>query len=159
MKRFILRVILLTFLFFMVPLNVTWGQDLAVFGGARFDDGFHVSFGICKQITSGLWGLSYVNAGEPYVDLNTEVAYLFRPFEKLSIGPLIGGDVEWQNEPGDGIDPVTYILGATGALGTYDIGRGGFWAYYKYRFTTEPNANLYEDGYAVGGGGYWWLDL
>ena len=141
----------------IVFTNVSYGQDKAFFGGMRYDDGFLLSYGTAVPLNDNLWTFEYFTWGDPYGDLNVELAYIVPVYKGLNLGVLAGPNVDWYDDAGDGINPVAYLIGASGGVATWDFGDLGLWGYYKYKFTFDPDGNQYQDGYAAGGGLYVWF--
>lgn len=148
-------------LLLLVPVSVSWGGDNAFFFGGRYDDGFLLSYGTAIDIGPNLWAFEYANWGDPYGEISSEVGYLVKVVDGFSVGPLLGPNVDVY--AGDDFDPVTYVVGASGLLATYEFGLSsdaftnvGTWVYCKYKYNLEKN-NAYQDGWAIGGGIYvWW---
>ncbi len=127
------------------------------FAGARSNDGvFAVSFGFGKPISGSLYLFQYVDAG--YTGTwSSEIAYVFKPLDKLYVGPIAGPNVDWGSTADKGASPLTYLTGAAGALVGYELlSWGGAWGYGKYKFALEEAAT-YRDGYAFGGGLFVWF--
>lgn len=89
-----------------------------------------------------------------YQAFNTEVAYIFQSLvQKFKLGLLAGPNADWAGPyENDNIPAISYLVGAAGGIGTYDVSdKIGLWGYMKYRFAfTEEDA--YKDGYLGGAG-------
>ena len=81
-----------------------------------------------------------------------EIGFMLINRGSLHMAIVAGKGVDWI-EPTAELDIVTYIITATGVICAYDIKeKVGIWTYGKYK--SKAGDNLYEDGYAFGGGIY-----
>jgi len=144
MKTFLVGILI----FMMCGLSFAQDTtDEVFFGGVRYDDGPLLSMGIGTRLFNNLWSFNYVDVGM-YQSANSEFAYLIG-FGKFGFGPIAGPNADWQGTQ-SGETPMTYLVGAGGALVTYDASETwGAWGYYKYKFALQDET-MYKDGNVFG---------
>ena len=124
----------------------------AVFIGARRVEGEAVgSFGFGRRLGGKVWLFS-VNDFGAYASAGVEVAYLWRVVA-LNFGLIAGPNVDTVPVASEA-DPISYLVGAGGALLTYHLEKpAGVWAYYKRKISLGDQTE-YDVSHNFGGGFY-----
>ena len=124
----------------------------AFFYGARNAEGVTTGvLGVGKNLIGHLWAFSINNYGTR-ITIAAELAFLFTagPF---AFGPIAGPNFDSVPVETE-LDPVTYILGAVGAIGSVRISeKSGLWVYYKEIYSDETQ-DEYKIDHSFGGGFY-----
>ena len=122
------------------------------FVGARNAEGVTTgTLGVGKHLMGHLWAFSINDYGSR-TTIAAELAFLFTagPF---AFGPIAGPNMDTvpvETEP----DPVTYILGAVGGIGSVRLSeKSGLWGYYKQIYSDESQ-DEYTIDHSFGGGFY-----
>ena len=137
----------------------------AFFVGGRYvtaetpthETGGSISIGAGHRLGGSLWLFTYGDMGS-YKAASTELAYMFtEPLSALQFGIIAGPNATWA-EPEEGtvieLDPVAYVVGATGVVATLRLsGDKGIWGYYKYLLTQEEQTYV-NNGSVFGVGLY-----
>lgn len=113
--------------------------DVVLAGPILVEGEIGVAIGYSKE----LLGLQIVTLGKfgATVEAEAEVLKLFKLLDRLHIGPVAGGGVDWSDEAGTGGTPTSsYFFGAAGAAITYGITeRFGAWGFWKRIITDKEN--------------------
>ncbi len=119
-------------------------EKSAVLVGPVSVDG-HMGFqvGYSKEFSPGLWATGFGQFGET-VEASGELVKLFKITEKLYVGPLGGGGVDWSDRTGTGGVPIeAYLYGTVGAASTYGISNQlGLWGFWKTRTEFKPKFGI-----------------
>lgn len=140
-----------------VPILSTQGQAVSEgsavwIAGLRHDEALVGTFGAGLNLGGNLWEFMYADFGPSASgSINLEAVYLISiPNTGLYFGPIAGPDVHWENQAGDGRNPVAYIVGATGMALSYSFSpQIGSWAYYKNKYALKGDT-AFEDRW-IGG--------
>lgn len=144
-----MKKLLLTLCALVLLSASAFASDQLAFVAGRVDDGFKLSAGVGTKI-SGITNYTYVNVGT-YASISTEFGITTRsgPF---TVGFLAGPNLDFGNGAGENL--LTYLTGAGGVIGGYDLSdKIGIGGYAKYKFDIEQSAT-YVDGWEGGGGFY-----
>jgi len=158
LKQLILTALVAVFMFTALTpagFGQTMAENQSVWMfGLRYDKEVVGTFGGGVRLTGNLWEFVSGDFGEDKT-INTETVYLLDiPGSFLSIGPILGPNLQWQNETGDGKPPIAYIVGATGFAGAFQFGQGyGGWFYHKKRFSLDKESD-FEGGWVTAFGIY-----
>lgn len=146
MKKLLITLLAVTMVAGTINAQTTPG--LIGFAGARYDDGFVLSYGLEIPISGSLSAINYVDWGK-YGSVNAEVAFTMKPFTGTYIKLLAGPDATWI-DPQD--NPVVYLVGAAGAVVAKDFSpKVGGWFYGKYKFKFDNGAG-FQNGSDFGAG-------
>lgn len=126
-----------------------FASDRLAFVAGRVDDGFKLSAGVGTKIL-GITNYTYVNVGT-YASISTEFGITTR-YGPWTVGFLAGPNLDFGNGAGENL--LTYLTGAGGVIGGYDVSETvGIGGYAKYKFDVEQS-QTYVDGWEAGGGLY-----
>lgn len=126
-----------------------------VFAGVEYDSdarGFTSTIGAGTRVAGGLWNVSRTVIGR-YGSLEPDLVYFVGvpQVDHLYLGLVAGPNMDWYDQPGDGIDPTFYIAGASGLLLNYRPDGWGITIGAKYKFAFDTDS-FYPDGWQ---GGVW----
>lgn len=174
MKRLLIFALLATLLVVAMAGNLsaqgtadTAASPWCWMAGARIDNGVFASMGIGRHlgipsipILKHLWVVEYVDVGtrtdHEVTTANTEFMALQEVVAgRLYIGPVLGGDLDWYNIPGDGLPATNYFALATGLSLSWRIAdKFGLAGFAKNKRVYGKNS--YETHWQ-GGVGLWWM--
>jgi hypothetical protein len=150
------KLLILTLILLIVPVSMkaqTMGpaDNISVsFGGLSYDEAVTLQAGMGSNVFGDIWVFKYVEVGQAYASLATEIVAMYHfPESRWSVGAIGGPNVDWLNELKDNVSPQSYIVGAVGGLVTCTVkDNWGVVLHGKRKVSLENNN--YPNGYNVG---------
>ncbi len=136
--------------FFASAADIEYDNPIAFIAAVGYTSALQAHFGLAVPLSSKLYTFANFAAGDYGTALTGKLGYLLSVSGGTYLGLLAGPEAEWEYIPGDGEDPMLYIVGATGIIIGHSWLNWGMFGIVQRVYPLEDNKLEAEYNYTIG---------